>query len=77
MDLHGHKKVYRDAIVNPTADITATERVSFVMKEGRVIRNGPAAPSGSATSATDDFACQPTSSRGRKRYRLATKLLAP
>jgi imidazolonepropionase-like amidohydrolase len=35
---------------DPTADITATERVLFVMKEGRVIRNGPAAP-----SATDDF----------------------
>jgi imidazolonepropionase-like amidohydrolase len=26
---------------DPTADITATERVSFVMKEGKVIRQGP------------------------------------
>ena len=26
---------------DPTADITATERVSFVMKEGRIIRQGP------------------------------------
>jgi imidazolonepropionase-like amidohydrolase len=40
---------------DPTADITATERVSFVMKEGRVVRNGPATPPASATSGTDDF----------------------
>jgi imidazolonepropionase-like amidohydrolase len=28
---------------DPTSDITATERVSFVMKEGKVIRQGPPA----------------------------------
>jgi imidazolonepropionase-like amidohydrolase len=35
-----------DVIAMPgdsTQDITATERVSFVMKEGKVVRNGPAA----------------------------------
>ena len=26
---------------DPTQDITATERVSVVMKEGKIIRNGP------------------------------------
>jgi imidazolonepropionase-like amidohydrolase len=35
---------------DPTADITVTERVSFVMKEGKVIRNGPATPMPAASA---------------------------
>src|SRR5580765_6465179 len=33
---------------DPTSDVTATERVSFVMKEGKIIRQGPRTPQGTA-----------------------------
>jgi imidazolonepropionase-like amidohydrolase len=39
---------------DPTADITVTERVSFVMKEGRIIRQGPSGAEKAEKTASPD-----------------------
>jgi imidazolonepropionase-like amidohydrolase len=41
---------------DPSADITATEHVSFVMKEGKVIRQGPRAAQNTENTASPNLA---------------------
>src|SRR5881397_2299567 len=44
---------------DPTTDIAATERVFFVMKEGKIIRQGPRTPQGTAESTTSPDVSDP------------------
>jgi len=62
---------------DPTADITATERVSFVMKEGRIIRQGSSGAERAEKTASPEVPLQPIDILCICRDEALTKRISP